>query len=397
MSDNQSLTKYEDSTSLVAQAAQGASKQLEYLRGHEKDVGKLAKLLVGGSALIWFAFNYKAVGEFVAGIVDIETKLIYGGILAVVLWGMWELLSSKTLQFMAAKAIDQGIERFFLWRVRNDPEGYARFAINKSKKKLAWGEENKAKIRAAYTATNTAAEGARVAALKARDDVKGFMQEKADRVQGHGNPRIRLSDGQLENSLALAKSNLRREYQFYQEETAIARTLESRYGVIRDVLDWSQTEITSMELDLADQKRRFELEFAQMSAVEAANAVQDGTERKTFNTAMGNIAQRADEFAGRTRMILDRLDSTIQAYHANQASAVIADDQFFQNMVNDPDLQIKPDTQQKLLVAGEKPVIEDMEILLSGSIPQQREKVLAQTGRKDQSSTKISKFDDLLR
>jgi len=356
--------------SLLDRVADETNRRLEYLKGHEASVGHLFKLLLFGGGGLWFMFNWQLVRDFVCGIVDIQTKAIYGGILAFVMWIMWSVFSSKKFQYTVAMMVDRTIERFHRMVVARDPEGSARFAIRRLRKRLREGEEAKAKVGGAYEAIHSEAERAHEAAVDAIARAKGLYQEQLNRKQGRGNPRIRLNDQQLDMALSKAKADGRREYAFWQEETANARTLEARYQAIQEVLDSANMELGNMEADLEKAVARWNLSLQQMQALEASDDLVSSQERSVFDQSMQIIARQADTFTGRTRMILERLDPTVQTYRASQAGATIADEEFFAAVADDPAFGLKPATQLKLVAAPERPVIDDMEQFLGATAPQ---------------------------
>jgi len=356
--------------SLLDRVADETNRRLEYLKGHEASVGHLFKLLLFGGGGLWFMFNWQLVRDFVAGVVDIQTKAIYGGVLAFVMWIMWSVLSSKKFQYTVAMMVDRTIERFHRMIVARDPEGSARFSINRLRKRLREGQEAKGKVGAAYETVHNEAERAHGAALDAIAQARGLSQEQQNRRQGRGNPRIKLSDSQLDLALSKTKADARREYAFWQEETANAETLGARYEAIQEVLDSATVELGNMEADLDKAITRWTLNLEQMRAMEASDDLVNSRERSVFDQSMQIIQQQADMFSGRTRMILERLDPTVQSYRAGQAGAAIADDEFFATVANDPAFGLKPATQLKLVAAPERPVLPDMEQFLGATAPQ---------------------------
>lgn len=389
---SEELAKYEPSSSAVESTGNNVTRSLEYLRGHEADISYMLKLLIYGFGALWFAFNWQFVLEFVSGIVEIQTRLIYAGVLGLVLWGMWLILSNKTFQYTVTMAVDRSIERVHRSFVARDAEGSALFAINRLRKKIRWGEESKAQVGSTLIMIKGAANDALRLATKAKNDAKGFFAEINNRKAGRKNSAIRLTDKQLEAAFVGAKGDYRREWEKYVEQAHNAEVLEARYDVITDVLESSKADVRGMDLDLKSARERLKLNLAQMSAMEASDEVANGRERQTFDYSMEILAQRADELAGRTRMILDRLDSSLQSYNAGKASAVIADDAFFQDVVNDPSITIKPETQHKLITAGSTPVIDELAEFLGDN---DRE-VVHVDARRSTKSARSSKFDDLL-
>ncbi len=386
------------SSSLLGQVAKRTTQRLEYLRGHEAQVGNGLKYILFGGAGIWVANHLTMIRDFVDNLVDIQTKLIYGGGLAVVLWVMWMVLSSKQFHYTVTMMIDRTIETFHRAMVARNPEGSARFSINRLRNRIREGEEAKAKVGSAFEQVNGAAENARAAAMEALSNAKRLKQEKAARQQGRGNPRVQLTDAQLDNAIAAAQGALRREYSFYQDEAASAAELEKRYTAVEEVLGGSKVDLTNMEEDLEKAIQRWQLKLSEMQAMEASDAVVHSQERQVFDQSMQIIRQQADLCSGRTRMILDRLDPTIQAHRSGQAAAAIADEAFYAELADDPNFAIRPEAQEKLRATSGKPAIPEMEEMLGNAPtpPAQQRQIEAPPATLTARKGRTKEFDDLL-
>jgi hypothetical protein len=351
--------------SILERASANANRQLEYLRGKEQYVGAAGKALVYGVPAAWLAFHWQLVQDFLTGVVTIETKLIYGAALAVVLWLIWLLLSNKTFQYTIAMIADRSIEKMHRAAVARDAEGSAVFAINRLRKRLDTGEEAKANVGGALEAVQTAAEEARVKATEAVNNIRGLIKEQSDRLHGRGNPRIKLTDSDIVRAIATKKGEARREYEFWQEEARDAAILSARYAAIQEVLNAVTIELSNMEGDLDKARRRLALSEQTMAAMQASDDLVRSRERRTFDESMNLLAAQANACDGRTRMLLERLDSTIQTYRANQATSAIKDEEFFEAIQQDSQFGLlKPETAGTLAAATEKPVMEDVEALL---------------------------------
>ena len=108
-----------------------AARRMEYLRGKEGLIGFGLKAFAVVGGVVLFYKNMDKINAFLDGVVNMETTLIYGGVLAAVLWVMWLVLTSDRLKYTVAMVIDIMIEKIHRFAVARNKEGSASWSINR--------------------------------------------------------------------------------------------------------------------------------------------------------------------------------------------------------------------------------------------------------------------------
>ncbi len=337
-------------------AIKGASRRLEYLQGREAQVGNALRWLVFGIGGLFLWKNIDAITHFAEGVTDIVWQAIYASAGVGVLWAMWKIMGNETLRYHVAELIDVTIYKIHeAWVVRN-PEDAANFAIRRLEKRKAEAEKAEATVEGAYDDVETAVKEAQEEAKQALTSAQGFERELERRQTGQGRPVspevAALSDNVLQHSLSLAKTTLRSQYTFYQEQSKQQAELAGRKEKIREVINAIAENIETMKLDLETTIKTWNLNLKTKFAYEQSAAVVDSPERRDYELGLKTLKDQANYFNGCVTVLMNRLDPTVQKFRMQKASNAIADEEFFRSWTEEAKSFLKPGAEQKLLAAA---------------------------------------------
>ncbi|MBI5733275.1 hypothetical protein HY967_05010 [Candidatus Jorgensenbacteria bacterium] len=381
--------------SVLDRGITGTIKRLEYLRGKQPSVGLVIKALGIGLGALMFIRNMDKILLFFDNLTSLMEKGIYAVILAVVLWLLWQIVSSKKLRDTVTLVIDRTILKIHKWLIARDKFGSAEFAIRRLEKRKNEADEARASVYAAYNAVTKQVNSAKEAAEQALTNAKGFDQEMKYRAET-GKQKVKMSDEGLQRAFASAKSTLRINADFLKRQAEKQTMLQTRCNILQEVSVATGDKLEEMKLQLTRAKQDWELALQTMNAMAASDEIVGGQDAQIYHEALDGIAREADFFNGRVIMLMDRLDPTVQSFRTKQAGEQIADEQYYQAFLNETKITPK---KQDVVEAQSQPLslIEDAESLLGGNVEVVKAKTSLTQRRTIESGKSGTGFDSLLR
>ena len=380
-----------------AKMVQNAPRRLEYLRNQKSFIGNAAKWLLTGGVLLWAGLHFQQINDFFDNLATLAWKLGVAGVAVFGAWAIWHIISSETFQFDVAFLLDRvvmGLHRAVV--VHNDVQA-AEFSIGRLEARAKEVDQSRGAVNSARDDSRTTAANEKKEVAAAFQQAQGIRRELDTRASHGGKPvdpnLADYSSTSLENLFNLAQHKMKIHYGLYQNATAKYEMLVQRTDLLKEVSEavWNIIEESKLELDTLVKTR--ELDAKTYNAMYQSGEVLGGQEMKTFQMAVQNIRDGIDSYNGQISILMDRLDPAVQSYRLGKVGGKIADEQFYQQWVEQAGV-VKPEAKEKLLAASSVttqtiPEVEDM----LGNHASAPEPVPVPRTRRQAASS----FDDLLR
>lgn len=391
-----SPTNIPSASEAFAKMIQNAPKRLEYLKAQKGLIGNAAKWLLTGGFLLWVGLHLQQISNFFDDLATLAWKLGVAGVAVVVAWAIWHIISSERFQFDVAFVLDRiimGIHRAVV--VHNDEQA-AEFSIGRLEARADEVDQSRGGVNSARDDSRATAVSEKKECEASFQQAQGIKRELDSRASHGGKPvdpnLADYSSTSLENLFSLAQHKMKIHYGLYQSATAQYAMLVQRADLLKEVSEAVRNIIEESKLELDTLVKTRKLDAKTFGALSQSGEVLGGEEMKTFQMAVQNIRDGIDSYNGQISILMDRLDPAVQTYRLGKVGSKIADEQFYQQWVEQAGV-VKPEVKEKLLAASSVttqtiPEVEDM----LGHRTSAPEPVLVPRTRKAVPSN----FDDLL-